>query len=125
LWTATTDERIDAILPMIPCLGQLFGGEGLEAITVPTLIIAGTQDPQCIIDIEGDFMYEYVGSADKFMVSIDMPGHGQVLQEDIIRHYATAFFGYYLQGIDDYAEYLVPESAELFEGVTVEVQIAE
>lgn len=125
LWIATTDERIAAVLPMVPCMGQAFTEAGLESVAVPTLIIAGTLDSQCPRASESDFMYAHVGAADRYLVTIDRPGHIEALEEDVVRHYATSFFGYYLQGKADYAAYLTPESAEAFGNLEFEATLAD
>ncbi|WP_008311514.1 alpha/beta hydrolase [Leptolyngbya sp. PCC 6406] len=38
------DDRITQLVVMNPIIGQLFGPEGLRQITVPTLMVTGTQD---------------------------------------------------------------------------------
>ncbi|MEO1591261.1 MAG: alpha/beta fold hydrolase [Cyanobacteria bacterium J06632_22] len=39
-----TDDRIISVMAMNPLVGELFGPEGLSQVTVPTLILTGTQD---------------------------------------------------------------------------------
>ncbi|MGI8932770.1 MAG: alpha/beta hydrolase [Phormidesmis sp.] len=39
-----SDDRIKQVMAMNPLVGKLFGEAGLSAVTVPTLILTGTQD---------------------------------------------------------------------------------
>jgi hypothetical protein len=50
-----------------------------------------------------------LGTPDRTMISFVGKGHMMVYDADQVarmKHFATAFFGYYLQGRDDYAGYL-------------------
>jgi predicted dienelactone hydrolase len=125
LWSATTDSRIRAILPIEPCYGQLFGEEGLAAITIPTLLIAGTADQICPYDLDAAFMYAHLGSSDRYLVTADKRDHFTLVtdESDLILQYVSAFFGLYLQGKTDYDRYLMPDSASAFKDTTLEAQL--
>jgi predicted dienelactone hydrolase len=100
----------------------MFGQDGLASVTVPVFIIGGTSDEFCNYDYDVAYFYETVGSSDRYLVSLKDASHRAVIQaSDVIIHYATAFFGYYLQGKTDYTQYMTPESAEAFNDVTLEV----
>jgi predicted dienelactone hydrolase len=124
LWSATTDNRIRAILPIEPCFGQLFGEKGLATVTIPTLLIAGTADQLCPYDLDSAFMYAHLGSSDRYLVTADKRDHFSLVSEsNMIKQYTSAFFGLYLQGKTDYAQYLTPDSAKAFKGITLESQL--
>jgi predicted dienelactone hydrolase len=124
LWTATTDDRIHAVLPIAPCFGQLLGDRGLKVVSVPTLIIAGTDDTNCPFDIDATYIYKNLGSSDRYLVTLHERDHIAIIRErELIQHYQTAFFGFHLGGKTDYAQYLTPESAEAFRDATLEAQL--
>jgi predicted dienelactone hydrolase len=108
LWSATTDNRIRAILPIEPCYGQLFGEKGLAAITIPTLLIAGKADQICPYNLDSAYMYTHLGSPDRYLVTANKRDHFTLVinDSDMIQQYTSAFFGLYLQGDADYAQYL-------------------
>jgi hypothetical protein len=59
-------------------------------------------------------------------MSLEGRGHGAVIGEtNLLQQYATAFFGYYLQGKSDYADYLTTESAENFRDATLQSEITQ
>ena len=122
MWQPMTDERIRAVIPMAGEGWWLFGERGLAAVDRPVLIIAGTQDK---LYPENALIYEHLGTHDKAMISFVGDGH-MVMVSDYdhiarLAHFATAFFGYHLQGREDYAEYFsedfVAQCDDLFYGV--------
>lgn len=109
LWQPMTDERIRAVMPMAPEGVALFGDRGLLAVDRPTLIIAGTDDDDCDYHDEAVYMYEHISTPDKRLISFVGDNHMMIFsQEPVLRmkHFATAFFGYYLQRQDNYAKYI-------------------
>lgn len=108
LWQPMTDERIRAVMPMAPEGAWLFGERGLAAVNRPTLIIGATEDKDCDYHREAVYIFEHLGTPDRAMISFVGQGHMMVFDaEPIARmsHFATAFFGYHLQGRADYAGY--------------------
>jgi predicted dienelactone hydrolase len=108
LWKPMTDERIRAVIPMAPEGAWLFGERGLAAADRPTLIIGATADAANIYDLEAVYIYEHLGTADRTMISFVNSSHGMIYMSDQLarmKHFAVAFFGYHLQGHDDYAKY--------------------
>jgi predicted dienelactone hydrolase len=108
LWQPLTDERIRAVMPMAPEGAWLFGERGLAAVNRPTLIIGATEDDINIYDLEAVYIFEHLGTPNRTMISFVGEGHMMVYDADQVarmKHFATAFFGYYLQGRDDYAGY--------------------
>jgi len=108
LWQPMTDERIKAVMPMAPEGAWLFGERGLAAANRPALIIGAEKDDINIYNLEAAFIYENLGSADKSMITFMSKDHMMVYDSKAVArmaHFATAFFGYHLQGKADYAQY--------------------
>jgi predicted dienelactone hydrolase len=108
LWQALTDERIRAVLPIAPDGAWLYGERGLAMANRPMLIIAPTDDEYTPYEIETAYIFEHVGSSERFMISFIGRGHMMVLDPEVaqrLHHFATAFFGTYLQGKSEYRDY--------------------
>jgi predicted dienelactone hydrolase len=108
LWQPITDPRIKAVMPMAAAGAWFFGERGLAAVDRPTLIIAGTEDNIVPYQYESAYIYENLGTPEKYLISFVGQGHMMVFnskQVEKINHFATAFFGYYLQGRDEYEFY--------------------
>jgi len=108
LWQPTTDDRILAVMPMAPDSAWLYGAEGLAAIHVPSLIIAGTADDLVSYEMASCYIYEHLVNSDRVLISFIGRGHMMVENEEVIgriNHFAVAFFGYYLQGREDFARF--------------------
>lgn len=108
LWQPMTDPRIQAVIPMAPEGAWLFGERGLAAANRPVLIIAAADDTINYYDLEAVYMYRHLGTPDSQLISFVGKGHMMVYDPDAVarmKHFATAFFGYYLQGRDNYAAY--------------------
>jgi predicted dienelactone hydrolase len=124
LWQPTTDERILAVMPMAPDGAWLYGAEGLAAIKIPSMIIAGTADDLVSYEMTSCYVYEHLVNADRFLISFIGKQHMMVEQPEVIsriNHFAVAFMGYYLQGHTEYADYFsegfVSQFDDLFWGV--------
>jgi predicted dienelactone hydrolase len=112
LWQPMTDERIKAVMPMAPEGAWLFGNRGLAAADRPILIIAAEKDDINIYGLEATFIFNNMGSAEKSMVTFMGKDHMMVYDSRSVArmaHFATAFFGYHLQGKNDYAHYFSEE----------------
>ena len=108
LWQPMTDPRILAVMPMAPEGAWLFGERGLATVDRPILIIGATRDGICPYEMEAVYIFEHLGTPDRFMVSFIGEGHMMIYDSQPVermKHFATAFFGYYLQGRDEYALY--------------------
>lgn len=119
LWSPVTDTRIKAIFSAQTPWPQVFGENGLETATLPTLFLGCVQDSQLVYD-DVVFAYDYLGSQDKYLLSLLKAGHIWADQSAItfrpeITHFATAFFAYYLQSQENYSQYLSSEYVEQFE----------
>ncbi|MBN2046371.1 MAG: hypothetical protein JW750_00910 [Anaerolineaceae bacterium] len=107
LWQPVTDERIRAVMPMAAGGAWMFGEQGLAAVDRPAFILAGTKDDIVPYQTESVFIYEHLGVEEKYMVSFVGEDHMMVFdpaQTLRINHFAVAFFGYYLQGHEDYRD---------------------
>jgi predicted dienelactone hydrolase len=118
LWQALTDERIRAVMPMAADGAQLFGARGLAMADRPMFMIAATEDEYVPYQIETTNIFKYVGAPELYMVSFigethEMPFHTGPANG--MRHFATAFFGYYLQGREDYLEYFSEDFVAQFD----------
>ena len=105
LWQPMTDERIRAVMPLAGEGWWLFGERGLAAVDRPSLIIVATQDG---LYPENALIFEHLGTPEKALISFVGPGHMMVYDFRMVArmaHFAVAFFGYHLQGRDDWAEY--------------------
>lgn len=108
LWQPMTDERIRAAMPMAPEGAWLFGERGLGVVNRPTLIIGATKDDLNIYNFEAAYIFEHLGTPDSTMISFVGKDHMMIFdnyQVARMKHFSTAFFGYYLQMLDDYAGY--------------------
>jgi predicted dienelactone hydrolase len=118
LWVAMTDERIRAVMPMAPEGAWLFGERGLAAADRPTLIIGATADTINIYDLEAVYIFEHLSTADRTMISFVDSKHGMIYGADQLprmKHFAVAFFGYHLQGHDDYFNYFSEDFVTQFD----------
>jgi predicted dienelactone hydrolase len=118
LWPAFTDERIRAVVAYSPCLAPLFGEAGFAEATVPTLIVGGTADQYCRYEHDAAFDFLHLGSADKYLLTIISGDHftfSNARYTPVSIHFTAAFFGLYLQGQEDYAQYLTAEYVDELE----------
>lgn len=99
LWTSFTDSRITAVLAMAPWGAPLFGEAGINGIQLPTCIIGGTNDKNAVYERDQVFVFNHLTSSESTLVSIQDAGHKMVYApgiQDVLNHYATAFFSYHL-----------------------------
>jgi predicted dienelactone hydrolase len=118
LWQPVTDERIHAVMPMAPDGAWLYGERGLAMVNRPVFIIAATEDQLTPYQIEPVYIFKHLGSPERFLVSFVDKGHMMVFESEQAKrmnHFATAFFGYYLQGREDYAEYFLEDFVAQFD----------
>ena len=107
LWQPITDERIRAVMPMAPNGAWLYGERGLVRVNIPVLMIQATED-SLYQPTEAAFIFENLRTPEKFMISFIGKEHLMVFEikpANRMKHFAVAFFGYYLQEREDYAEY--------------------
>lgn len=112
LWQPMTDPRIKAVMPMGPEGAWLFNERGLAAVDRPVFMISAEDDEINIYDLEAAVLFEQIGVEEKFMVTIKDKGHmmiGEKRPLEIMKHFANAFFGFYLQGKETYIDYFSEE----------------
>lgn len=108
LWKAMKDERIRAVMPMAPEGAWLFGERGLAAVDRPTLIIGATADDINFYGLEATYIFEHIPVPNQSMISFVGKGHMMIFDADPVaymKHFATAFFSYWLQGQEGYIKY--------------------
>ena len=118
LWQPLADERIMAVMPMAPDGAWLYGERGLSEVHIPTLIITGTNDDLSSYTMETSYIYEHLGSSDRYLISFVNKNHMMVFNSEVglrMKHFATAFFGYYIQGKEDYKIYFSEDFINNFE----------
>jgi predicted dienelactone hydrolase len=118
LWQALTDERIRAVMPMAEYGTWLYSEQGLATADRPMFIIAPTADEFIPYQIETAYVFEHVGSPERFLVSFVGRGHMMVIELEHmkrINHFATAFFGTYLLNKSEYREYFSEEFVTQFD----------
>ena len=142
LLPAVVDPRVDTVVAFAPGRVPAFGPDGLAALTVPALVLAGSAD---LTDWPGDnayVAYEQVGSAEKALVVFNDAGHmifGQCppswvgiafavcsdqvwsmeRAHDLTNHFTTTFLLAELYGDADAAAALAPDAVQ-FPGITYE-----
>lgn len=117
LWQPITDERIRAVLPMAPDGAWLYGERGLAAADRPILLIAPAEDELVPAMIETRFIFEHLNTPDLGLISFLGKTHMMVLEEEPaarMKHFAAAYFGYHLQGREDYKELFSEEFVSQF-----------
>ncbi|MBL8164050.1 MAG: hypothetical protein JNJ61_18825 [Anaerolineae bacterium] len=109
LWPAMTDERIQAVLPIAGGDAPLFGEAGTAAISKPVFMIAATADQYNPYPVNIVPAFEGVGAVDHYLLTLVNEDHYfpiDPVMQPVLAHFAVAYFGYYLQGKEDYARYL-------------------
>jgi predicted dienelactone hydrolase len=117
LWQPMTDERIRAVMPGGVDGAWLFGERGLMTVNRPVLFIQATEDSP-YQPTEAAFIFEHIGTPNKSMISFIGEDHMMVMKKEIrsrINHFAVAFFGYYLQGHEEYADYFSEDFVSQFD----------
>jgi predicted dienelactone hydrolase len=118
LWQPITDQRIRAVMPMAPTVSWYFGERGLAAVDRPTLLIWGTKDILSPYPLEAEYTFEHIIGPDRFLISFIGRTHMMPFSDDValqLKHFTTAFFGYYLQGRVDYGEYFSEDFVTQFD----------
>jgi len=112
LWQAMTDERIRAVMPLAGEGFWLFGEKGLASVDKPSLIIVAAEDT---LYPENALIFEHLGTPDKAMIRFMGKDHMMIFEREMVArmaHFAVAFFGYHLQGREDYAFYFSEKFVE-------------
>ena len=131
LWQPMTDPRILAVMPMAPDGAWIFGERGLAAVDRPILIICGTNDRYdrlSVYDTESVYIFEHLGTPDRTLISFVGWNHFMIYSTEPVermQHFATAFFGTYLQRRADYAKYFSEDFVAQYEDLAWGVYVEE
>lgn len=109
MWQPMSDERIRAVIPLAGEGWWLFGEKGLSAVDRPVLMITATGDE---LYPENALIFTHLGTPDKTFISFLGQSHMMVYDNVMVArmaHFATAFFGFHLQGREDLAWYFSEE----------------
>ena len=120
LWQPITEGRIRAVMPMAPEGAWMFGKVGLAAVDRPILVIAAAEDTANIYDLEAKFIFRNLDYPDKIMICFLDRDHLMIWDQMVIKsleHFATAFFGYHLQGNEEYADLVNKKFVQQHEGL--------
>ncbi len=120
LWQPLTNSQIRAVAPLVPEGAWLFGERGLAAVDIPVMIVAATKDDINPYKLEAVFLYENLPGAEKSMVSFIDQGHMMLTNDEIapiINHFLVAFFGYHLQGKEEYNDFITEDFVSRQEGL--------
>lgn len=124
LWQPLSDDRIKAVMPMAPTGTWLYGKRGLASVKKPLLLIASTDDEFSPYQIETKFLFSNLGASEKALITFMNQSHMMVEKADVVtklKHFATAFFGYHLQGRSDLQKFVsqddISQFKELYWGI--------
>lgn len=118
LWQPLTDPRMRAVVPIASEGWLLFGERGLAAVDRPILMLTGARDG---LYNEQALIFEHLGVADKSFISFVGWGHSMIYNPDQVArmaHFITAFFGYHLQGRQEWAEYFSEDFVNRYANLT-------
>ena len=74
-WDSFGDERISAVVALAPWNAPIFGEESLAELTLPTMIIVGSNDNTTKPERDARNFYEWLGSEDKTLVEFALGDH--------------------------------------------------
>lgn len=147
VWPDYGDQRIDAIVAMAPWLITV-SDQGLQNVNVPTLTMVGSADWEALPEFNGGRGYQYIGSDQKALVTLENAFHGIYINRcdayqfeitlgmypycsdavwdidrghDLINHFTTAFLLDVLKGDAEAHAALAPDAVQ-FPGITYEAQ---
>ncbi len=118
LWQPLTDARIRAVMPMAPSVSWYFGERGLAVVDRPVLLLWGTKDTMVPYELEAESTFEKIGTPESYLISFVGENHSMPYAQDAVqrvKHFATAFFGFYLQDREDYAQYFSEDFVSQFD----------
>jgi predicted dienelactone hydrolase len=118
LWQPITDDRIRAVAPLAPDGAWLYGERGLAAVDRPTLIIVGTEDRINDYSRESVYIFEHLGTPERYMISFIGKNHTSMLIAESAKrmnHFVTAFFAHYLKGRSEYRDYFSEDFVSQFD----------
>ena len=112
LWPAYTDSRIKAVMMLTLCFRPMFGDKGLAAATVPALFMAATSEFFCPYEPDTSYAFAHLGSQDRYLLTVTKSEADPINDKgyaSAVDGFAGAFFGRYLAGKQDNAQYLTAD----------------
>jgi predicted dienelactone hydrolase len=127
--TLTPDPRIKAVFVMAPYGQPWFGEAALATLTPPLFVAVGDADDIALYDRDGLAYFQNAGSKEKYLLTLEGAQHNsfaecpeslrgkencfdpvweQAQVHDLMKHFAAAFFGEFLRGDTEDAQYLTP-----------------
>jgi predicted dienelactone hydrolase len=146
MWPPMNDPRVDAVISLAPD-GDIWGEnyEGVEALTVPVLLMGGSGDTSNVPELCSYPIYEHLVNANKTFVVLENAEHtvfgnpvstipwldtswfstftdpvwDMARAHDLINHFVTAFLLSVLKGDPDATAALAPDAVQ-FPGISYE-----
>lgn len=125
------DPRIKAVFVMAPYGQPWLGEKSLAKLKVPLFVAVGENDDVAVYERDGLEYYQRAGSENKYLLTLESAQHNPFVEcppemkatwadyercsepvwdheraHDITKHFASAFFGQYLQGDTSAGEFL-------------------
>ena len=101
----------------IPTVSWYYGERGLAAVDRPTFLIWGTKDVDSPYPLEAGYTYDHLTIPERYLISFVGRTHYLPFNEESVprlKHFAVAYFGYYLQGREEYIEYFSQDFVNQF-----------
>ncbi len=139
------EPRIKSAIAISPFASIIFGQEGIEPISIPTMIISGTKDPITPAVPEQIYPFTWLETPDKYLLLVDPANHFSFLEESIgilpvpdsivglkpslaypgLKHFTTAFFQVHLSKNLEDKIYLQQSYADSFTDQSIKISILE
>jgi predicted dienelactone hydrolase len=74
-WPPTTDPRIQAVIALAPWNGPIFGEGGLDGVTIPAMVIVGSEDTVTPPERDAYAVYDALPGRPKMLVTLDGADH--------------------------------------------------
>jgi predicted dienelactone hydrolase len=128
--TIQAEGRIKAIFVMAPYGEAWLGEKSLATLKLPFFVAVGDKDTVALPERNGLEYFRNVGSTNRYLLTLAGAEHNAYPEcpesvrgiencfdpvwqpdqaHDLMKHFASAFFGEFLQGNTDDAQYLTPE----------------
>jgi len=111
-WAFAKDDRIKAVLAGVPANPYMYQVNGLNAVTVPTMMFAATADEFFPYDKLMVPIYSQIGAEERYLLSFVDYGHHiewSATGEDYYKQFSVTFFSQYLRGAVESAKYLTAD----------------
>lgn len=145
---AQADPRIKAVLALSPYGAPWIGAASLANLKVPLMVAAGEADDVAVFKRDAEVYFKQAGSRAKYLLSLQAAQHNPFVEcpaevrssatdydrcwepvwdqersHDLIRHFAAAFFGTFLQNQSERSRWLDPKLPGFMARSTVGVRL--